>query len=229
MVTWEPYRPRPPLNQFDDVLRRRLKTSVPRRRRRIEIVLAYEAGGAAFSHWQHRHLTHPTRRVLRGSWRRRLCLHNSALARDFSNRSSKIHRRLEVSISRTGPSCGQFAAFWNDSKDDFKVAQKYTTGMRLIAVEGSAGSRSDAWGELKVKNFIGGGKGYSGLSCRDPSTGEGPKMDFFRQPDCRGGMTITCRLWKKTKGTTFKNLKGTGRYEMNFPDYEAVQQGQGAL
>ena len=27
---------------------------------------------------------------------------------------------------------------WNDAKDDFKVGQKYSSGMRLIAVEGLA-------------------------------------------------------------------------------------------
>jgi uncharacterized protein (DUF1330 family) len=27
-------------------------------------------------------------------------------------------------------------AFWNESKDDFKIGQKYSTGMRLVIVEG---------------------------------------------------------------------------------------------
>jgi hypothetical protein len=31
-----------------------------------------------------------------------------------------------------------FTAFWNDAKDDFKVGQKYSSGMRLITVEGLA-------------------------------------------------------------------------------------------
>jgi uncharacterized protein (DUF1330 family) len=34
------------------------------------------------------------------------------------------------------PSMDGFTAFWNSAKDDFKVAQKYATGVRLIAVEG---------------------------------------------------------------------------------------------
>ena len=34
------------------------------------------------------------------------------------------------------PSMEAFTAFWNDAKDDFKVGQKYSSGMRLIAVEG---------------------------------------------------------------------------------------------
>jgi uncharacterized protein (DUF1330 family) len=28
-------------------------------------------------------------------------------------------------------------AFWNEAKDDFKIGQKYSTGMRFIAVEGA--------------------------------------------------------------------------------------------
>jgi uncharacterized protein (DUF1330 family) len=29
-------------------------------------------------------------------------------------------------------------AFWNEAKDDFTIGQKYSTGMRFIAVEGAA-------------------------------------------------------------------------------------------
>jgi uncharacterized protein (DUF1330 family) len=34
------------------------------------------------------------------------------------------------------PSMDVEMAFWNDTKEDFKVGQKYSTGMRLILVEG---------------------------------------------------------------------------------------------
>jgi uncharacterized protein (DUF1330 family) len=36
------------------------------------------------------------------------------------------------------PSMEAFTAFWNDANDDFKVGQKYSSGMRLITVEGLA-------------------------------------------------------------------------------------------
>ena len=34
------------------------------------------------------------------------------------------------------PSMDAQMAFWNDAKEDFKIGQKYSTGMRLIIVEG---------------------------------------------------------------------------------------------